>query len=136
MKFKNVILTFLLIISIINCIVIVSLSVYLCLFNFCSVDTISLSYIFIVWGFIPFTLYLIWTSRGDNKSPTNKVFRTRQIISILVIMFFIIILEYILFRFIGISLMEFLASIFGFIIPIALIILVFVISSHKKYQNS
>ena len=135
MKFKNVILRFLLIISIINCIVIVSLTVYLCLFNFCSVDTISISYIFIVWGFIPYTLYLVWTSKGDNKSPTNKVFGIHHIIFILIIMFFIII-DYILFRFIVISLMEFLASIFVFIIPIALIFLVFVLSSRKKYQNS
>jgi len=136
MKFKNVILKCFLLFGIINCVVIIVLTVYLCLYNNCTVEEISLPYIFIVWGFLPFVLDLIWTSKENNKPPTNKPNGIWQIIPVLGILFLLFIIVYIQFIFISISLMELLSYTFGWIIPIALTYLAFVISSRKRNQNS
>jgi len=136
MKLRNVILKCFLIFAIINCEVIIVLTVYLCLFNHCTVDEISLPYIFIVWGFLPFALYLIWTSKENNELPTNKTYGIWNIIPVLGILFSIFIVVFLQFIFMVISLMELLALTLGWIIPIALIYLVFVIRSRKKNQSS
>lgn len=136
MKFKNVILKCFLIFGIINCVVIIVLTAYLCLYNYCTVDAISLPYIYIVWGFLPFALYLIWTSKENNEPPTNKTYGIWHIISGLGILFSLFIVVFLQFIFMVISLMELLALTLGWIIPIALIYLVFVIRSRKKNQCS
>jgi len=100
------------------------------------VDEISLSYIFIVWGFLPFVLYLIWTSKENNEPPTNKTYGIWNIIPIFGILFSCFIVVYIQFIFMVISFMELLALTLGWVIPIALIILVGVIRSRKKNQSS
>jgi hypothetical protein len=100
------------------------------------VDEISLPYIFIVWGFLPFAIYLIWTSKENNELPTNKTHGIWNIILVLGILFSIFIVVFLQFIFMVISLMELLALTLGWIIPIALIYLVFVISSRKKNQSS
>ena len=136
MKFKNVILKCFLLFSIINCVVIIVLTVYLCLFNNCTVDEISLPYVYIVWGFIPFLLYLIWTSEGNNETPTKKKYGIKHIILGLGILFSLVMMVYIQFIFMSISLIELFSYTLGFIIPLTLIFLVFVISSRKKSQSS
>lgn len=136
MKFKNVILKYFLISGIIICVVIVVLTVYLCLYNNCTVEEISLPYIFIVWGFLPFVLYLIWKSKENNEPPTDKTYGIWNIIPVLGILFSLFIVVFIQFIFTIISLMELLAHTLGWIIPIALIYLVGVISSRKKNQSS
>lgn len=106
MKFKNVILKYFLISGIIICVVIVVLTVYLCLYNNCTVEEISLPYIFIVWGFLPFVLYLIWKSKENNEPPTDKTYGIWNIIPVLGILFSLFIVVFIQFIFTIISLME------------------------------
>lgn len=122
----------LLIFGIVNSIIFILLTINIAQCKNCAVDDIFIPFPFIIWGFLPLAIYLILSGGDDKEPPSTKKQVIRQSILGFGFLFIMFIVNYIQFLLMSIGPMEFLAYTFGFIIPIALIYLISIISSHKK----
>lgn len=132
MKPKTIVLMCLLIFGIVNTIIFIILTINTIQCKNCAVDDIFVPFPYIIWGFLPFTIYFIWSGRDDKELPTTKKQVIRQSVLGFGFLFIMFIVIYIQFLFMSIGPMEFLAYTLGFIIPIAIIFLTSIIGSHKK----